>query len=324
MTLSGARKHCSDCQKPMQHWGTYFSGTLRWRCKECGKNSVRNRNDQREKKRWSLFVRWLTSKWSLKDFAAQEHIQVRTLSRWFESFWKIIPQPKPIQYIPRILMVDGTELKRRGLTLLIAANGETGEPIFWMPVTHETAETWERFFDVLHAHGAPEIIVCDGQKGLLKAAGTVFPSARIQRCMTHVIRYAKNRLTQHPKMKAGRELLTLVNQLSSIQTLRQKRRWILAFQSWKRRYHTFLKEKTTSPSGRWWYTHKMLRGVRTLLENATPDLFRFIRDSRVPKTSNRVEGGLNARCKELIRCHRGTSLRGKLILCCLYLSKRQG
>jgi transposase-like protein len=221
-------------------------------------------------------------------------------------------------------MVDGTELKRHGLTLLIAANGETGEPIFWMPVVRESAETWEQFFGMMHAYGAPEIIICDGQKGLLKAAGTVFPSTRIQRCMTHVIRYAKGRLTQHPKMKAGQELLVLVNQLSSIQTLRQKRRWILAFRRWKRRHATFMKEKTVSPSGKWWYTHRMLRGIRTLLENATPDLFRFIRYPKVPKTSNRVEGGLNARCKELIRCHRGTSLKGKLILCCWYLSKRQG
>jgi hypothetical protein len=307
----------------MQHWGTHPSGTVRWRCAICGKNAVRIRNDHREKKRWSLFVSWLTSKWSLEDFAKQERTTVRTLSRWFEPLWNTVPMPKPLVSVPRILILDGTVLKRGSLVLLIAADGDTGEPVFWMPVVRENAESWERFLDVFHAVGVPQIIVCDAQKGLLKAIGTVFPGVLIQRCMTHVIRQAKGWLTKNPKTKAGRELLALILRLSSIRTLRQKRKWIRKFRHWKRRHFTFLKERTQAISGRSWYTHRVLRGVRSLLTNATPDLFRFIRDSSIPKTSNTVEGGLNARLKELIRCHRGTTLQGKLVLCCWYLSKRQ-
>jgi hypothetical protein len=270
-----------------------------------------------------LFVKWLTSKWSLDDFAQQERVTIRTLSRWFEPLWNMVPTPKPFAFVPRILILDGTVLKRGSLVLLIAADGDTGEPVFWMPVVRENAESWERFLDVFHAVGAPQVIVCDAQKGLLKAIGTVFPGVLVQRCMTHVIRQVKGWLTQHPKTKAGQELLALVVRLSSIQTLRQKRAWIRKFRHWKRRHYTFLKERTCAASGRSWYTHRVLRGIRSLLTNATPDLFRFIRDPSIPKTSNTVDGGLNARLKELIRCHRGTTLQGKLVLCCWYLSERQ-
>ena len=308
----------------MQHWGIHPSGTVRFRCKECGKNAVRRRSDHLDKKRWSLFIKWLTGKWSLTDFAAQEHVTVRTLSRWFELCWKTVPRSKLLTYVPRILILDGTVLKRGVLTLLIAADGDTGEPIFWMPVVRENAEAWERFLDAFHPHGRPSVIVCDAQKGLLKAIGTVFPDVLVQRCMTHIIRQAKGWLTQHPKTKAGRELLALVLLLSSIRTLRQKRLWVRRFRAWQRRHRIFLNERTTATSGRWWYTHRTLRGVRSLLANAIPDLFRFVRDPSIPKTSNIVEGGLNARLKELIRCHRGTTLQGKLVLCCWYLSKRQG
>jgi Transposase, Mutator family len=307
----------------MQRRGKTAQGKQRWKCIDCKTSSVKIRNDHREKKRWSLFVKWLTSKWSLEDFARQEHVTIRTLSRWFEPLWNTVPQPRPIISIPRILILDGTVLKRGSLVLLIAADGDTGEPVFWMPVIRETAESWERFLDVFYGVGVPQVIVCDAQKGLLKAIGTVFPGVLIQRCMTHVIRQAKGWLTQHPKTKTGRELLALVLRLSSIQTRRQKRKWIREFCSWKRRHHRFLKERTQALSGRSWYTHRVLRGVRSLLTNATPDLFRFIRDPSVPKTSNTVEGGLNARLKELIRCHRGTTLQGKLVLCCWYLFERQ-
>ena len=264
------------CKKQMQRRGKTAQGKQRWKCRACKISSIKIRNDHRQKKRWSLFVKWLTSKWSLEDFARQEHVTIRTLSRWFEPLWNIVPAPRPLTFVPRILILDGTVLKRGSLVLLIAADGDTGEPVFWMPVVRENAESWERFLDVFHAVGVPQVIVCDAQKGLLKAIGTVFPSVLIQRCMTHVIRQAKGWLTQHPKTKAGRELLALVLRLSSIQTLRHKRRWIREFRLWKRRHYTFLKERTHALSGRSWYTHRVLRGVRSLLANATPDLFRFI------------------------------------------------
>ena len=324
MTLSGAKKRCLSCKEPMQRWGKTPQGKQRWRCASCKDSGIKSRDDHREKKRWSLFIKWLTSKWSLEDFAEQERVDTRTISRWFEPFWNTVPQPLPVTYVPRILIIDGTVLLRGVLTLLIASDGDTGRPLFWMPVIRENAEAWEQFLDVFHAHGAPDVVVCDAQKGLLKALGTVFPGVLVQRCMTHVIRQAKGWLTQHPKTKAGRELLALVLLLSGIRTIRQKRRWIRRFRSWRRRHDKFLRERTTAVSGRSWYTHRVLRGVRSLLTNASPDLFRFVRDQSIPKTSNIVECGVNARLKELIRCHRGMPLQKQLVMCCWYLAKRQG
>lgn len=307
----------------MHFWGKTPQGKQRFKCPSCEKTGIKSRTDHRLKKRWSVFVQWITSKWSLGDIAEQEGVDIRTLLRWFEPCWKTAPKPMPLIYTPRVLVVDGTVLKRGELTLLIASDGDTGVPLFWMPVVRESAETWERFLGEFHARGTPHVIVCDAQKGLLKAIGTVFPGVLIQRCLIHVVRQAKAWLTQHPKTRAGHEFLDLVAALSSIRTQRQKRRWIRRFCNWKSCHFAFLKERTEALSGRSWYTHRTLRGVRTLLTNATPDLFRFVKDPTVPSTSNIVEGGVNSRLKELIRCHRGVSLKKKLVICCWYLSLRQ-
>lgn len=209
--------------------------------------------------------------------------------------------------------------------LLIAGDGDQHIPIFWSDVHRECFDTWGAFLRyLLMRHIQPEYIVCDGQKGLLKAIREVYPNAKVQRCVIHIIRQSNKWLTKNPKTRAGRELLILVKQLSQIQTKRQKRRWIRSFRYWCKRHDKFLKERSYGPTGRWWYTHRRLRGTRSLIKNAIPDLFRHVSDPTVPKTSNHVEGGLNARLKELFRCHRGLSPKRKLALAAWYLALRQG
>ncbi len=324
MSLSGARKRCPTCQKPMQRWGTHPSGSKRWRCARCKTNTTRVRKDNRERSRLSLFVRWITSKETLSGLAKAQGVSVRTLFRWFEPLWFKAPKPASPTLV-RVLVLDATSIVAREHILLIAGDSDRHKPISWASAVRESSATWSHFLASLLFKGIdPLVVVCDGQRGLLKAIHAIWPQAKIQRCLIHVIRQASAWLTQHPKTVAGRELLALVQKLSTIRTKRQKRRWIRAFRYWNRRHDRFLKERTETISGRWWYTHRKLRGTRSLLRNAIPDLFRFVTDSSIPRTSNHVEGGLNARVKELFRCHRGITPPKKLAIASWYLALRQG
>jgi len=308
----------------MQRWGHHPSGKQRWRCGECEISSIRSRKDNRHKKRLSLFVRWLTSKATLEELAKQSDVSLRTLMRWFSPFWKQPPQPD-IQTGVRVLVLDGTSVMKRECMLLIAGNADARQPVSWMDCPRECYDSWAVFLRDLSWCGVtPEVVICDAQRGLLKAIREVWPTVQIQRCLIHVVRQACTWLTRNPQTRAGRELLVLVHELSYIQTKRQKRRWVRKFWRWDKHHDSFLKERSYSPSGRWWYTHRRLRGTRSLIKNALPELFRFVTDPSIPKTSNHVEGGLNARLKELFRCHRGFSIQRKLILAAWYLALRQG
>ena len=209
--------------------------------------------------------------------------------------------------------------------LLIAGDADRLRPVSWLPVGREAYDSWHTFLRKLSWEGLePSFVVCDAQRGLLKAIHEVWPKVHVQRCLIHVVRQSCIWLTQNPKTRAGRELLELVRALAGIRTKRQKRRWIRAFRYWDRRHEKFLKDRSYGSGGRWWYTHRKLRGTRSLLRNAIPDLFWFVSDPTIPRTSNHVEGGLNARLKELFRCHRGFSLTKKLALASWYLALRQG
>jgi hypothetical protein len=307
----------------MLKYGVTKIGSQRWYCVNCKRSGIRKRQDNRARTRLSLFVNWLTETVSISEIAERYKVSERTVNRWFEPYWQSPPKTKTYDPV-RVLVLDGTSVVPRVCMMLIAGDADRNKPIDWRAVDRESYGSWMPFLAKMSDQGVrPKVVVCDGQRGLLKAISTVWPEARVQRCLIHVIRQASSWLTQNPKTVAGQELLALVRLLGSIRTRRQKRRWIRAFKYWLRRHHGFLKERSHGEGKHWWYTHRKLRGVRSLLANAVPDLFRFVSDPTIPRTSNHVEGGLNSRIKELFHSHRGISLRKKVVLASWYLRSRQ-
>ncbi|MGH8453451.1 MAG: transposase [Nevskiales bacterium] len=223
------------------------------------------------------------------------------------------------------MILDGTSVMSRRRVALVVQDVRR-RPVTWAFAERESYESWRGVLGPLSAAGIePRFVVCDGQKGLLKAIRSVWPRIVIQRCLLHVMRQAKLWLTQHPKTEAGQALLHLVRRLFAIRTKRQRRRWLRAYRGWLRRHHAFLKQRTYHPTAprRWWYTHRKLRAVRSLLTNSLGDLFCYTRYPEIPRTTNHVEGGINSRLKDLYRRHRGLSLERKTILTAWYLTSRQ-
>lgn len=317
----------------MQKYGFTDQGVQRWRCTQCALSSIRSRLDCTNKARYQLFLSWLTGTHTLTDIAGAQNISRQTLTAWFMPYWQERPtahsQTNPTTSIspPSILICDGIYLVGRTEAVLI---GRTiTEVVSWIFAYQESYETWRIFFHTLTF--TPLTIVCDGQKGLSKAISECFPTAQIQRCIAHIIRFCLIYLTKCPKTSAGQALRTIVLTLSAVRTRRQRRRWIRSFRAWQRTYGSFLKERTyvqseQSPGRirrRWWYTHARLRKVQAHIHNALPDMFRYVGHHEIPRTSNHVEGGINARIDELIYRHRGLSLDRKKTMIAHFLSTKQ-
>ncbi|PIR13046.1 transposase, partial [Candidatus Falkowbacteria bacterium CG11_big_fil_rev_8_21_14_0_20_39_10] len=128
-------------------------------------------------------------------------------------------------------------------------------------------------------------ITSDGQKGLIKAINRVFPKVIHQRCIIHVQRMSLIYLTRFPKTEAGITLRYWVRKLHEIDSYEKRDFWIMQFDGWCRKYDLFLKEKSQSLSGRKWYTHKLLRRNRSLIKNALPNIFHYLYNPEIPKSS---------------------------------------
>lgn len=309
----------------MQRWGKTTVGSTRWRCVKCKTSRVRYRTDNEKRKRKKLFINWLIGNSSQKEIAIKERIDLRTLQRWFEPFWENPPKPKTVFPLEgQTLIIDGIYLHKRTHAVLI---GRTKEKIvFWLFAERENFFSWLLFFSSIQEFPA---VTCDGQKGMILALETKWKNVVIQRCIFHLIRLSLSKLTMHPKTIAGQKLRLIIKSLSGIHTKRQKRRWLRKYYHWEKQYSLFIKEKTRGEKllngkQRWWYTHRNVRTVKTMIKRALPNLFSYIGYPNIPRSTNHVEGGINARLKELLHRHRGLSVKKKQILAAVFLSKKQG
>ena len=153
-------------------------------------------------------------------------------------------------------------------------------------------------------------ITSDGQKGLIKAINRVFPNVIHQRCIIHIQRMSLIYLTRFPKTEAGITLRYWVRKLHEIDSYEKRNFWIMQFGGWRRKYDSFLKEKSESLSGRKWYTHKLLRRTRALIKNALPNMFHYLDNPEIPKSSNGLECRFSY-LKNNLAIHRGLTKKNR-------------
>jgi len=241
----------------------------------------------------------------------------KQLCKLFEPFWKELPpSPSKCTQNDMVLIFDGVYLSGKTNAVLIARSMRNVQS--WHFAERESFNAWDSFLKQL---SPPAVVVIDGQKGLLQAVLRRFPQTRIQRCLVHVERFVRMCLSRNPKTEAGRQLWTLVRSLWSIQSQIEAETWAKQLTLWETQHAGFLMERSRSvETDRWWYTHRKLRAARSHLKKSLPHLFTFTEVSGVPRTTNHVEGGVNARLKELVRRHRGLAPEKKRVLVAHFLA----
>lgn len=260
------------------------------------------------------FIDWLTG---AGGQGASRASSARTLRRQSAWCWRVEPVIAGDGVVHDWLQLDGIYLA--GMCCLIAESPDG--PVGWQWCDREKQASWAALLVQLPA---PQVVVCDGQPGLLAAVRTLWPNTKVQRCLVHVRRDVRTDLTLHPKTPAGRGLVKLAGQLPRVADAAQAADWLVRLDLWwqafgeltsQRTYRTDVGEADVpvwaKPAQTWWYTHQRLRRAWRLLERLAKqnDLFRFLQpdlaELSIPPTSNRIEGGVNAQLRRLLGHHRG-------------------
>jgi hypothetical protein len=130
-------------------------------------------------------------------------------------------------------------------------------------------------------------IVCfivDWAKQIKKAVEEIYPTAKIQRCLTHIFRQIKTNISNNPKSECWKELQKII----TFENFENNKNFIKKFNSWEKKYFDFLKEKSKYLN-KSWYTHRKLRASRSHIKNALPYMFYFLKDENIKKSSNDLE-----------------------------------
>ena len=292
---------CPSCGAKMKRNGKTKAGTQRWRCTSCGASSVHGNNtDARELK---AFLGWLLSRERQCDMPGGG----RTFRRRMRRFWEVWPMPEVVDEVHRVVYVDGIYVAR-DLVVLIACSDE--HVLSWYMARGETKRAWKA---LLSRIAPPDMVVTDGGPGFAAAAREEWPETRVQRCLYHAFCQVRRYTTSRPNLQAGKELYGLAVDLVHVETLRQADLWAERFLEWCEFWCDFLNERTVV-DGRRVYTHERLvkarRGLASLLNAGT--MFTHLdpglcAEGPMPRTNNRIEGGVNAQLRDMMRNHRGMS-----------------
>ncbi len=272
-----------------------------------------------------MYESWLLSKLTLSDFAQKYAVTRRTLDNWFAPFREQEILPHSISGADEIFIIDGYYVQY-GATVLIAQSTKN-DVVNWLFTYAENFLTWLELCEKISVF--PFAVVCDGQKGMIKAIKLRWPGIIIQRCQFHVIHQVNILLTKHPETLAAQTFKALVGDIVMVRTQNDLKIWLMRYKHWYVAYNTFLREKTyqdsRTPTGRqkWHYTHGRLHAAHSHLKHAFPNLFQYIRFPEIPNTSNRIEGGINAQIQRHIDHHRGTTLFQRRQIIAAFLKQKQ-
>ena len=110
-----------------------------------------------------------------------------------------------------------------------------------------------------------------------------------------------------PQSEAGKELRLIVSQLHLIKTALERDYWIVRIVRWYEKHQFFVNEKSFHhETARYWFKHKLVRRSFMVIKKALPDMFHYIDNPRIPKTTNGLESFFG-HLKNHLTVHRGLS-----------------
>ncbi len=155
-------------------------------------------------------------------------------------------------------------------------------------------------------------ITCDGHKATLKAIKKIMPGIVVQRCLVHIQRMCLLWLTANPTYDAGKELRPLVLMIHRIETHNDKLFWIQSLSDWEIKFKDFLKEKSYKmETGRYWFKHRLIRRSFFTMKRALPNMFHYLDNSNIPKTTNGIESYFG-HLKNHLDLHRGLTKNNRI------------
>lgn len=291
----------------MIRWG-FQSGKQRFKCKSCGLLFNRQNKAVKRSNGRVWFYKWVIERQTLRYLAQDSGHSQSTLKRLFWDYLHRAPTFKIRRRQQAHLIVDGTYFSN-DLCLVVYFDDDIKYTQLYRFSTKEDYQEMREDLENLKNLGIEiESITCDGHKSLLRAIRKVYPRIVVQRCVVHVHRQALAWLRKRPKTLASISLKPIVAQLAAIETHNDRLNWSQQIKEWHEQNKDFVNEQVVNPqTGRKWYRHKVLHQTVSLVLKAMPNLFHYLDNPSIPKSTNALESFFG-HLKDSLSIHRGLSL----------------
>ena len=217
-------------------------------------------------------------------------LSIDTLQRTFYAFLEQFPTVKILKRSNVHLYIDATYFKQ--FCMLSYQDHDDGyTQLIRFSDGEHYQEIKEDLANLIQLGVKIESITTDGHKSILKAIKKSLPDVIVQRCLVHIQRMCLLWLTRFPKHDAGMELRRLVLLLLQIKTQNDRLYWTKELEQWYQKHKDYLQQKSyNEKTGRFWYTHKLLRRSYFTIKRALPNMFHYLSNPKIPHTTNGIEG----------------------------------
>jgi hypothetical protein len=261
--------------------------------------------------RFVWFKKWVLERQSFKTLSRDSGLSIDTLQRIFYAFLQRSPVVKILKRRSVHLRMDATYFEQ--FCMLCYQDHDDGyTQLIRFSDGEHYSEIKEDLDNLIKLGVHIESVTTDGHKSILKAIKKSIPDVVVQRCLVHIQRMCLLWLTRFPKHSSGVELRQLVLMLMKIKTENDRIYWTLELRLWYDRHKTYLQEKTIhQQTGRYWYTHKLLRRSYFTIKRALPNMFHYIVNPAIPSTTNGIEGFFS-HLKNHLDLHRGLTIQHRI------------
>lgn len=241
---------------------------------------------------WEMY---LHGKQTVAQISRNTGLSASTIKRRLASLSIEWTQPKVTG--SGVVHLDATYFGRNTGVLLALESG-TGRLLYMQHIAHEHISDYKDAINHIVSTGYQvQGVVIDGLQKLF----TVLAEYKIQMCQFHMVAIIRRKLTKNPQLEAGRELLDLAYRMKVL----RRDAFTYEFDTWKRKWYDFLKEKTTNElTGRTIFTHQRLRSAMISISTYLPFLFTYEEVEGMPNTNNMIEGTFTD-MKKALRNHPG-------------------
>jgi len=290
----------------VQRFGKTGQNKQRFRCNGCHKTFVYKQTHVKRRNEQHWFKLWVKEGFSIRQLCVLSGHSKSKLERLKEYWLNQVPSEAFNFDQHQYLIYDGTYFHKDGCFISLM-NAKDQKTISHMYAPKEGFKSVYPWFLKLKEQGLyPKAITMDGEKSVIRAIQMVWPQAKIQRCLYHILSQGLSWLRAYPKTQAGRELRALLMRLTAIQSVKDRDFFFDLYRKWFLIYKDEIQRlpKTT-------VAFKDLKRTVSLINNAIPNMFHYLNDPNIPATTNALEG-FYSRLKQDYRKHPGLSQKHKV------------
>ena len=273
----------------------------RFKCLQCNKTFVRKRKDRKISNEQHWFKLWVTEGYSMRQLSAiSGHSEFKL--KQIKNYWLNQDPPALLKeniIQSKYLLIDGTYFHKKGC-LVVFVDIEQKQLIHFEYIKCESFNTVYPILLYLKEQGLnPSAFTLDGHRTVTSALLKAWPNIVLQRCLFHIKNQSLMWIRHRPKSEAGLHLKELVCSITQIKTVKDRDLFITSFQKWNETHKKFIQ---TAPKNS--AALRELKRTTGSIRNALPNMFHFINDPKIVRTTNYLEG-FYSQLKHHYRGHRG-------------------